>query len=428
MRWRRRPIGGSVDVAAATRVPGADPLSADERKRVRTIVMTLMPREGVLAGINGSSRRARCWRRRLGARGARGMRLHAGQRGRLRRTAASMFSRSASTNRRVRRVAGSKSFRRIRGSLVIEVDAQHLPPRRAGGRIVRARPRNGGGRGAADRRPMWSTRLPRHRRISCEVERDAAVRTLDCGVPAHRIARSGRRVPEEPAMTVSAASRSSSPCWSPASCRRGPRSCPGRVHGSTRQRQPPRLGRDAVCGRRGIELAARDLALVEDWDGVRWREQRGARFTDGATVGVRADTRRWAVNLTAATNLLNCGKHDARRADGREFTRAAVGREQPAMAAIRLRAVGASCSRAAGGGYLAVWVADDGREEDGDPLADAEADENSGHGIVRVRAEAFGPAGARRAIEAELVGAACPAGRKSACPAFVCNPGRNCAS
>jgi hypothetical protein len=60
--------------------------------------------------------------------------------------------------------------------------------------------------------------------------------------------------------------------------------------------------------------------------------------------------------------------------------------------------------------YLAVWVADDGREEDGDPLADAADEEDSGHGIVRVHAAAFGLAGSRRAIEAELARACRGAG------------------
>jgi hypothetical protein len=51
--------------------------------------------------------------------------------------------------------------------------------------------------------------------------------------------------------------------------------------------------------------------------------------------------------------------------------------------------------------YLAVWIADDPREQDGNPLVDA-ASGDSGHGIVRVHAEAFGLAGARRVIEAEV--------------------------
>ena len=64
--------------------------------------------------------------------------------------------------------------------------------------------------------------------------------------------------------------------------------------------------------------------------------------------------------------------------------------------------------------YLALWVADDGREQDGDPLADAEDAAEPGHGIVRVHAEAFGLAGSRRAIEAELW-RVCPEGEAAGC-------------
>jgi hypothetical protein len=58
--------------------------------------------------------------------------------------------------------------------------------------------------------------------------------------------------------------------------------------------------------------------------------------------------------------------------------------------------------RFAGPVYVLVWVADDGREVDGNPEQDGMA-ETPGHGVLRVRADAFGRSGARRAIEAELV-------------------------
>ena len=153
----------------------------------------------------------------------------------------------------------------------------------------------------------------------------------------------------------------------------------------------------------GIELAARDLSLAADWNGVLAGTNRGS-FTDGAPTGVRAIPGGGAVNLTAETNLLNCGKRTACTSAQMD----ANSRERPWAAnnpRWRLYAHGpfqdlieverpVAC-------YLAVWVADDGREEDDDPWADAEAGE-PGRGIVRVRAEVFGPTGGRRAIEAEL--------------------------
>ena len=158
---------------------------------------------------------------------------------------------------------------------------------------------------------------------------------------------------------------------------------------------------------------------------------RRSSFTDGLAGGVRDIPGGGAVDLTASTNMLNCGK--ATNCTAAQMN--ANSRERPWGAnnpRWQLYAFGpmeqftqfarpAPC-------YLAVWVADDGREEDGDPLADAVEDGESGHGIVRVHAEAFGLAGSRRAIEAELVRACRGGGAAPACRAFVCNRGRNCAS
>jgi Tfp pilus assembly protein PilX len=52
--------------------------------------------------------------------------------------------------------------------------------------------------------------------------------------------------------------------------------------------------------------------------------------------------------------------------------------------------------------YVIVWIGDDAREDDGDPLRDGAGPGGEGRYIVRARAEAFGPRGGRRAIEAEL--------------------------
>ena len=49
-----------------------------------------------------------------------------------------------------------------------------------------------------------------------------------------------------------------------------------------------------------------------------------------------------------------------------------------------------------------VWVADDPAENDGDPARDGMDAANPGAGILQVRSEAFGPGGARRAVEATL--------------------------
>ena len=57
--------------------------------------------------------------------------------------------------------------------------------------------------------------------------------------------------------------------------------------------------------------------------------------------------------------------------------------------------------------YLAVWIADDSADCDNDPNIDGGAPvaphaSNSGAGVLTLRAEAFGPAGTHRVIEATI--------------------------
>lgn len=150
----------------------------------------------------------------------------------------------------------------------------------------------------------------------------------------------------------------------------------------------------------GIELAAHDLARA-DWAAVlAGLEQAG--FADGAPTGARAVPGGGAVQLTAETNTLNCGKASSCTAaqmnantDQRPW-----GANNPRW---RLYAYGPLDRVTAFARpvpcYLAVWIADDTRERDGDPLLDGEAE---GRGVLRVRSAAFGAHGSRHAIEAEL--------------------------
>ncbi|HXE79671.1 MAG TPA: pilus assembly PilX N-terminal domain-containing protein [Vicinamibacterales bacterium] len=52
--------------------------------------------------------------------------------------------------------------------------------------------------------------------------------------------------------------------------------------------------------------------------------------------------------------------------------------------------------------YVAVWVADDPSENDDNPSQDGNTATNPGRGVIQLRAEAFGPNGAHRIIEATL--------------------------
>jgi len=166
----------------------------------------------------------------------------------------------------------------------------------------------------------------------------------------------------------------------------------------------------------GIELAAHALARA-DWNSVLAGAEQ-ASFSDGAPSGVRALPGGGAVNLTAETNTLNCGK--AATCTGAQMD--AVSDDRPwgdDNPRWRLYAFGAfenlaQVARPAPC-YLAVWIADDSRELDGDPSTDGEVE---GRGVVRVRSAAFGPLGSRHAVEAELARVCFRVGEQE-----ICQPG-----
>ena len=165
-----------------------------------------------------------------------------------------------------------------------------------------------------------------------------------------------------------------------------------------------------------IEVAARDLAQVPDWDDALTGAHRSS-FTDGIAGGLRDLPGGSVLDLTAATSQLNCGRSanctpEQMDANSRERP---WGRNNPRWQLFAYGPMSQFTELARPAGcYLAVWIADDGREQDGDPLTDAADEDQPGHGIVRVYAEAFGAAGARRSIQAEL-SRVCPAGEAGGC-------------
>ncbi len=159
----------------------------------------------------------------------------------------------------------------------------------------------------------------------------------------------------------------------------------------------------------GIEMTASDLARLPDWNVVLTGAVQGS-FTDGVAGGVHAIPGGGVVDLTATTNLLNCGKpttctsaqmnaNSSDRPWGTNNPRWTLFDYGPMMNVAGL-ARPVPC-------FVAVWVGDDPREQDGNSLADAAGQEAPGHEIVRVHAEAFGYAGGRRVLEAE-VARVCP--------------------
>ena len=153
-----------------------------------------------------------------------------------------------------------------------------------------------------------------------------------------------------------------------------------------------------------LELAARDLARIADWNLVLSGAARSA-LVDGPA-GSRMLTDGSAIDLTGLTNVLTCGRagacSDAQRsansADrpwGRQNPRWGLFLHGPApyLATPRHRTPP----------YIVVWLGDDASETDDDPALDGGAAGGEGRHVLRARAEAFGSNGSRRAIEAELV-------------------------
>ena len=162
----------------------------------------------------------------------------------------------------------------------------------------------------------------------------------------------------------------------------------------------------------GLERVIPELASTPDWAavldapaGVRSAAPSG--FGDGTVSAVLADGR--TLDLLKVTNLLNCPHvfpPSATPCTAAQMDHAAGerpwGSNNPRW---RLYANGRLSAVATGIDsrfYVADWVADDAAENDGDPARDGIDASNPGTGIVQVRSEAFGPSGARRAVEATL--------------------------
>jgi hypothetical protein len=170
----------------------------------------------------------------------------------------------------------------------------------------------------------------------------------------------------------------------------------------------------------GIELAALHLARVAAWNDVLAGVIQSP-MADGPPGGRRALTAGDAIDLDALTHLLNCANPSPctpAQLSANTAERPWGGNNplwRPFLYAP-LSALGLAARPRAY--YLLVWVADDGREADGDPTVDGGGDPPRGRGALRVRADAFGPRGARRAVEGELV-RLCRADRDGE----ICQPG-----
>lgn len=151
----------------------------------------------------------------------------------------------------------------------------------------------------------------------------------------------------------------------------------------------------------GIERTLHELAAVAAWTDVLGGRAASA-FVDGAP-GPRILATGLTLDLNEETDRLNCG-HGGCSSDDltRITTERPWGVNNPvwqlyAHQPMAMLAAVSIDSKA----YVAVWVSDDPLETDGDPLVDGDETmgSNPGKGILQVRAQAYGPAGATRIIE-----------------------------
>jgi hypothetical protein len=151
----------------------------------------------------------------------------------------------------------------------------------------------------------------------------------------------------------------------------------------------------------GAHRAAIDLALITDWNRVLEGSFRSS-FVDGPPNGVRVLAGAPPVDLDAVRSLAECGSlAPCSEAERQTVTRARPwGADNPrwqlfAHAPLRaLLPAGAAVSPF----YVVVLVGDDPADADGDPARDA-TPPHPGAGVLRIRSEAFGPAGAHAVVE-----------------------------
>jgi Tfp pilus assembly protein PilX len=167
-----------------------------------------------------------------------------------------------------------------------------------------------------------------------------------------------------------------------------------------------RMGQEAMnAADAAIERAMQDLLTLPDWN----RALNGAEqssFVDGGPSGARALPDGTAVNLTEMLNLARCGHTTACGAS--EIATNSPERHWAANNPVwQLYAYGPVSELLPTGTinspiYVVVMVGDDPSETDGNPLVDGNDAANPGSGVLSLRAEAFGPHGTHRVIEATM--------------------------
>ena len=166
----------------------------------------------------------------------------------------------------------------------------------------------------------------------------------------------------------------------------------------------------------GIERVMDDVLTIPDWntlltspDGVTSGVTSGFHDASPSSPITLPDGR--TLNLAKATNMINCAKTTAcsdsdmntstlDRPWGNNNPRFRLYAWGPVNELIPTDTVNSPY-------YVAVWIADDSTENDNNPSKDGDppvngATSNLGAGVLTLRAESFGPAGAHHMIEATI--------------------------
>jgi type IV pilus assembly PilX-like protein len=154
-----------------------------------------------------------------------------------------------------------------------------------------------------------------------------------------------------------------------------------------------------------IELAARELALIDDWNDI-LSGVRQSRLIDGLPTGVRTFAA-GSLDLTVLTSQITCSR-PVPCTDLRIRTSTAErpwGDNNPRWQPFLYGPLAnfTDVPDAFPGVYIIVWIGDDAREIDGNPLVDSGGSGQEGRFVVRAHAEAFTRAGSRRSIDADMV-------------------------
>ena len=156
-----------------------------------------------------------------------------------------------------------------------------------------------------------------------------------------------------------------------------------------------------------IERALSDLRREPDFTPVLSGDLRSS-FVDGASSGGRSLSDGSTIDLNQITNLANCNKASPCSAAELTGTTAerpwGVNNPRWVLYAYGRLPDMLNPPSPRSSFYVVVFVGDDSSENDGDPMLDgfSAGPPNPGRGIVRVRAEAFGPRNAHAVVEATV--------------------------